>query len=166
LSIRDEHPRTALLADEQPFEAPLGIDPVASRKIFLGLLALLGGAVLAYNLMKSPPPPPPAAIANDRLLVRGHTIYQARCMSCHGPTGRGDGPIAKNLLGPPVGNLADTSWKHGDRPEQVTAVIAQGVKDTAMTAWGSVLDEPEIRAVAAYVYYLAGRPTPDALRSP
>jgi hypothetical protein len=33
-----------------------------------------------------------------------------------------------------------------------------------MTGWGNVLDPPDIRAVAAYVYYLAKRPVPEELR--
>ena len=151
--------------DETP-EAPFGIDPVASRRIFLGMLAMVAGAVLAYTLSRKPAGPPPAAIAGDPLLVRGRTIYQARCLSCHGEAGRGDGPTAKSLLGPPVGDFTDATWKHGDRPEQVVGVVARGVDKTAMSAWGGVLDDPDLRAVSAYVYYLAGRPVPAELRAP
>lgn len=146
--------------------SPLGIDTDLSRKIFLGILALLGGAALTYNFLKKPLGPPPQAIANDPLLVLGRTIYLTRCVGCHGEAGRGDGPTAKSLLGPPVGDLSDATWKHGDRPDQVRGVVAQGVKGTAMSAWGGVLDEPEIRAVSAYVYYLAGRKVPEELRTP
>jgi len=156
---------TALSSDDT-FEPPFGIDPVASRRIFLGMLALLCGAVLAYNVFRKPLGPPPAAIAGDPLLVRGRVIYLTRCVGCHGESGRGDGPIARNLPRPPVGNFTDATWKHGDRPEQVRAVIADGAKDTAMSAWKGVLDEPELRAVAAYVYHLAGRNVPEELRAP
>ena len=145
---------------------PMGIDPVASRRIFLGMLGLIAGAAIAYSLVKKPLGPPPAAIAGDPLLVEGRTIYEARCVGCHGPAGRGDGAIAKSLPGPRVGDLAAPAWKHGDRPEEVRAVIAQGVKDTAMPAWGSVLEDRGLRAVAAYVYYLGGRKVPEALRAP
>ena len=75
-------------------------------------------------------------------------------MACHGNDGRGDGPLAAQLIGPPVGNLTDNEWKHGDRPDQVLAVIGQGVPNTRMEGWGRVLDPPELKAVAAYVYYL------------
>ena len=34
-------------------------------------------------------------------------------------------------------------------------MIGQGVPNTRMDGWGRVLDPPEIKAVAAYVYYLA-----------
>lgn len=152
--------------ESNPPQPPLGIDADASRRIFLGMLALLAGAAVAYNMLKKPAGPPPKEIAGDPVLVQGRTIYLARCVSCHGETGRGDGPTAKSLLGPPVGNLTHSSWKHGDRPEQVREVIAKGVQGTAMSAWGSVLDEPDIRAVSAYIYYLAGRKVPEELRTP
>src|SRR4051812_3284441 len=144
----------------------MGIDPVASRRIFLGMLALVAGAALAYNLLGKPAGPPPAAIAGDPLLVRGRTIYQSRCLSCHGEAGRGDGPTARSLLGPPVGDFTDATWKHGDRPEQVVGVVARGAEKTAMPGWGGVLDDRDLRAVSAYVYYLAGKPVPAELRAP
>jgi cytochrome c oxidase cbb3-type subunit 3 len=149
--------------DKEP-ELPLGIDPVASRRIFLGMLGLLAGGALALTLLRTPPPPPPAAIADDPLLVEGRSVYLARCLSCHGESGRGDGPIAKGLAGPPVGDLTDADWKHGDRPNQVFAVVAQGVRDTAMPPWNTALGDRELRGVTAYVYYLAGRPVPEVLR--
>lgn len=154
------------MANEEPEETPLGIDPAASRKIFLAMLALLAGAVLTYNLAKAPAGPPPEAIAKDPLLVRGRTIYLARCASCHGLEGKGDGAIAKDLPGPRVRNFRDPAWRHGDRPEQVVEVVARGVPNTAMSAWGGVLDPPDLRAVSAFVYYLAGKPVPEVLRAP
>jgi cytochrome c oxidase cbb3-type subunit 3 len=154
------------LTDDSPPEMPLGIDPIASRRIFLGMLALVAGAALTYSLLRPAASPPPAAIAGDALLVEGRTIYLIRCVNCHGESGRGDGAIAKNLMGPPVGNLADASWKHGDRPEQILAVIAQGAPGTAMSGWRGVIEDRGLRAVAAYVYYLAGRKVPEVLRGP
>jgi hypothetical protein len=35
-----------------------------------------------------------------------------------------------------------------------------------MEGWSRVLDPPEVRAVAAYIYYLAKRPVPDEIRKP
>jgi cytochrome c oxidase cbb3-type subunit III len=40
------------------------------------------------------------------------------------------------------------------------------VPNTRMDGWGRVLDPPEIKAVAAYVYYLAKRTAPEELRKP
>jgi cytochrome c oxidase cbb3-type subunit 3 len=119
---------------------------------------------LTFLALKPRPLPPPPAIANDPLLLEGREIYVARCSSCHGGSGKGDGPIASFLKGPPPGDLTDANWKHGDQPEQVLRVIARGVPDTAMSGWTNVYSEPQVRALAAYVYHLAGRPVPDELR--
>jgi mono/diheme cytochrome c family protein len=142
------------------------IDPAVSRLILLMMLGLMAGGFVAYRMLSQPPPPAPVEVARDPLLGQGRTIYLGRCATCHGNEGRGDGPIAGNLSGPPVGDLTDDRWKHGDRPEQVLAVIAKGVPNTRMEGWSRVLDPPEVRAVAAYVYYLAKRPVPEELRRP
>ena len=121
---------------------PLGIDPAASRLIFVAMLGLLAGGFVAFRMLSKPVEPPPPEVANDPLLTQGRAIYLGRCATCHGNDGRGDGPIAKDLLGPPVGNLTDNEWKHGDRPDQVLGVIARGVPETRMTGWSNVLDPP------------------------
>ena len=153
------------MPDDDAPDLPLGIDPVASRRIFLGMLGLLAGGATALWLLRPTVSPPPAAIAGDPLLVQGREVFLARCVSCHGNSGRGDGPIAKGLNGPPVGDLTDAQWKHGDSPDQVLAVVAKGVPNTAMPPWSSLGDHA-LRAVTAYVYSLAGRPVPAALRAP
>lgn len=95
----------------------------------------------------------------DPLLAEGRTLYEWRCASCHGKTGIGDGPIAGSLKELP-GDLTDDSWDHGDRPDQVLAIVAEGVPDTSMAGWRSAFDEEELRAVSAYVFALAGREVP------
>ena len=153
--------------DPSALDSPMaGVDPTASRLIVLAMLVLIAGGVGAFRMLSKPPPPPPPEVAADALLTQGRAIYLGRCATCHGNLGRGDGPIAGHLIGPPVGNLTDDNWKHGDRPDQVLAVIGQGVPNTRMEGWSRVLDPPELRAIAAYVYYLAKRPVPDELRTP
>jgi cytochrome c oxidase cbb3-type subunit 3 len=103
---------------------------------------------------------------NDPLLLEGRTVYLARCATCHGQEGRGDGPIARDLLGPPVGNISDGKWKHGEKPEDVLNVISKGVEGTRMAPWGTALEDSQLRAVTAYVYYLARQPVPAEVRNP
>jgi mono/diheme cytochrome c family protein len=143
-----------------------GINTSASRLIFLAMLGVIAAGFVAFRILSKPAGPPPPEIAQDALLTQGRTIYLVRCVACHGNDGRGDGPLAANLIGPPVGNLTDSEWKHGDRPDQVLAVIGQGVPNTRMDGWGRVLDPPELKAVAGYVYYLAKRAVPEELRKP
>jgi cytochrome c oxidase cbb3-type subunit III len=128
------------------------------------MFGVIVGGFSAFRILSKPTGPPPPEVAKDPLLSQGREIYLARCIACHGTSGRGDGPIASNLIGPPPGDLTDEFWKHGERPEQVMFVISQGVSGSRMDGWSKVLDPPEIRCVAAYVYFLANRPVPDELR--
>jgi cytochrome c oxidase cbb3-type subunit 3 len=132
--------------------------------VFLGLLGLVFAGGVAYALLRKPAPPPPEAVMKDPLLLEGRNIYVSRCATCHGMEGRGDGPIAVHLLGPPVGNISDGKWKHGDQPRDVYSVIAKGVGGTRMAGWESALEPSQLRAVTAYVYYLAGQDVPGELR--
>ena len=143
-----------------------GADPSASRWIFLGMLGLMAAGFVAFYTLRKPLPPPPPEVARDPLLTLGRQIFLVRCVACHGVEGKGDGPLAASLIGPPVGNLTDSEWKHGDRPDQVLAVIDRGVPNSRMEGWGRVLDPPELKAVTAYVYYLAKHPVPAELKSP
>ena len=150
--------------DESP-DPPFAIVPAASRGILLGMLGLLAGGLVAYYLLRLGAAAPPPEIAGDPVLARGHEIYRERCISCHGPRGRGDGPLARNLPGPPPRNLVEEPWKHGDRPEQVLAVLENGVKDAQMPAWAGTFGPEDMKSVAAYVYHLGGRPVPPVLRT-
>ncbi len=61
-------------------------------------------------------------------------------------------------------NLVDAEWKHGDSPEAVLAVLNEGVKGTPMTGYRGIVPADQLRAAAAYVFYLGGKPVPESLR--
>src|SRR5262249_12617241 len=162
---RHASPQT-LPNDDSPIREapPSAVDLSAARWVVPVMLALVVSGFLAYYLLRAPLPPPPAEVASDPLLLEGRSVYLARCATCHGLEGHGDGPVAKHLLGPPVGDLSDGKWKHGDKPHEVLAVISKGVDETRMAGWGTVLEPSQLRAVTAYVYYLAGQKVPEELR--
>jgi cytochrome c oxidase cbb3-type subunit 3 len=149
------------------FDAPrrTAAHPATALWVFVGIA--LVGVLAALILVVWPPSagPPPQEIAADPLLVRGREVFLDRCASCHGRTGRGDGPTAAYVKGPPVGNLTDEKWKHGDSPDAVLAVIRLGAPDSQMPGWGRLLDPADVKAVAGFVYHLGGRPVPDVLRA-
>lgn len=163
--------RADSLADDEPIRPEegvpyLAVDSKTSWMVFLMMLGLGLGGWLAFRLSSRPAPPPSPEVAADPLLMRGREIFLGRCATCHGNEGRGDGPIAGDLGGPPVGNLTDQHRKHGQKPEEVVNVIRNGVPNTRMDGWSRVLDPPDLRAVAAYVYHLANLPVPEELRKP
>jgi mono/diheme cytochrome c family protein len=150
--------------DASPPPEPNAESPL-TRAAFFVIAAFVGVAVLAVIVLRPKPGPPPEEIASDPLLSKGHELYAMRCVSCHGVSGRGDGPIAASVGTPKPGDLTDERWTHGDRPDQVISVIAKGIPGTSMAAWDSAFDAEEIRALAAYVYHLAGQVVPGAIRS-
>ncbi len=80
----------------------------------------------------------------------GETIFQANCAFCHGATGTGRNWIG-SFLQPPPRDLSDAEAMAGMNHERLTEVITNGLDDTTMSAWGAVLTDDEIDAVAAYV---------------
>ena len=132
------------------------IDTSVSRLIFLAMLGLLAGGFVAFRILSKPIGPPPPEIARDALLTRGREIYLARCVACHGNDGRGDGPLAANLIGPPVGNLTDKEWKHGSTDGEIFNTIKNGVApDFNMGAFADQLKDEDIWRVVLYVRSLA-----------
>jgi mono/diheme cytochrome c family protein len=74
----------------------------------------------------------------------GRELYRAYCASCHGPAGRGDGPVASALKVPPA-DLTAIARRNGGRFPAIrvfqsvegSAVIqAHGTRE--MPVWGTV----------------------------
>jgi mono/diheme cytochrome c family protein len=115
-----------------------------------GALLLVGmfvmGTSLAAAYRASLPNPVPATPAS---LVRGQQIYTANCASCHGLSGRGDGP-AGFLLHPPPADLR-VHMAAGHTDAQLFEWITQGVSGTGMPAFGQKLSREDIWNVVNYI---------------
>lgn len=148
-------------------ENPPALDPARGMGwVLAAMIVILIVGIVTVARMRVEKSPPPPEIARDPLLVLGREQFLTRCASCHGIGGHGNGPLSRNLLGPPPGNLTDSTWKYGDKPQQVLNVIRNGAPNSAMPSWKKTLSEEQFRAVAAYVYYLGKREVPDVLRQP
>ena len=87
----------------------------------------------------------------------GAAAYARYCASCHGPTGRGDGPLAAATAayGGRPSNLADAAWQHGGSDGEVFVAIRDGLgPDFAMDAFGSRLSESDIWHVVNFLKQL------------
>ena len=78
------------------------------------------------------------------------TLYAQRCLSCHGTSGRGDGPIAANLP-IPVPDFRDTVEKK--RVYQIRRIIKEG--KGVMPAFGPALEKVEIQDMIRFVRILS-----------
>lgn len=84
--------------------------------------------------------------------TKGKPIFQSKCVSCHGPEGKGDGPVGKALK-PPAGDFTSVESKKKSENE-LRDIIENGKPKTAMVAWKKQLSAEELDNVLAYVLTL------------
>lgn len=124
-----------------------------------GFAAILLGAGL---LIIGPPqgvvpsavnPIPP----DDASVSAGREIYEAECVSCHGPAGRGDGPLAATLDPPPL-DLVIHVPLHPD--DALFGFVFNGIEGTGMPAFGDRYGELDTWHIINFIQTL-----PEAARS-
>src|SRR5881409_3760990 len=108
------------------------------------LVALVTAAAGGPKVVEPLPNRPPS-------LERGALVYREQCAACHGESGRGDGPKAKTLKGPPPANLADRRLMGDMSLLDIFRRIAIGTPGSAMPEFAEDLSAEDRWAVAAYV---------------
>jgi len=90
--------------------------------------------------------------ATQAHLAAGEKLYEQNCASCHGGSGRGDGPAASNL-DPQPANIARFSDMPMASDRYLYWTIAEGGEPigSAMPAFGDALTEEEIWQVITYL---------------
>jgi mono/diheme cytochrome c family protein len=82
----------------------------------------------------------------------GKEIYVVQCASCHGESGKGDGPAGQALV-PPAANLVQATGEFGD--DFIFYRISEGGAmepyNSSMPAFKNVLSEEEIWQVITYI---------------
>lgn len=102
-------------------------------------------------------------------LARGREVFQSTCSSCHGSSGRGDGPVAV-ALSPRPQDLADAAALVASSPLDFYRRITVGTAGTAMAPFEHSLSPEDRWAVALYASTLrlprpSSRPAPDSLEA-
>ncbi len=96
----------------------------------------------------------------------GYAIYRNQCMHCHGASGDGNGPTAPFLWPRPrdyrmgVFKFTSTSGSGPDsKPtrEDLRRTLHQGIPNTSMPAFATLLTPSEIEQVIDYVMFLSMR---------
>ncbi|MHB8519459.1 MAG: c-type cytochrome [Limisphaerales bacterium] len=95
-----------------------------------------------------------AVAATTTLAVRAGDAkenFEKNCSKCHGSDGKGDTKMGKKLE---VKDYTDAKVQADMKDDEMVKTIKQGKKDgekTRMKPFGEVLNDEEIKALAAYV---------------
>lgn len=110
-------------------------------------LGQTGQIPAAYAKLRNPLPP---TLQNARA---GAAVYEAECASCHGASGRGDGPAAEKIKPPP----AQLGWLAQIPPDRRDAFMSWSIVDggkafgTAMPSYKGKLTDGQLWSVIGYI---------------
>ncbi|MCY3784394.1 MAG: copper resistance protein CopC [Chloroflexi bacterium] len=113
----------------------------------VGLALLVTTPEFAPSSLSAVNPVPPDQTSIDA----GRVHFEAHCVSCHGPGGQGDGPLAAGLDPPPL-DLTIHVPLHPDG--ELYGFIESGIADTAMPAFGETLTVFDIWNLVNYLQTL------------
>jgi high-affinity iron transporter len=86
----------------------------------------------------------------------GRELYAANgCATCHGASGRGDGPVGKTLSPPPRDFRDESSYTNGRDQDSIAATLARGIdrNGAKMPAFAHLTGD-ERRSLALFVISL------------
>lgn len=94
----------------------------------------------------------------QRAHLDGNGLYQLHCAVCHGAKGAGDGLVAESLY-PKPRDFTTGLFKYKSSPfktlqptdNDLFSTIKSGLPGTAMPAWGSLLNDDQIRSLIPIV---------------
>ncbi|MEM7136764.1 MAG: cytochrome c [Myxococcota bacterium] len=100
----------------------------------------------------APAPAPSEPVAAKDPAVEAQEIFQARCVTCHGENGKGDGP-GSAALNPKPRDYTSAKWQKSVTDEHIAKVIVGGGTAVGLSALmppnPDLADKPEV--VAALV---------------
>ncbi|MEJ8836767.1 c-type cytochrome [Ramlibacter sp. AN1133] len=93
---------------------------------------------------------PPVLVGASAQELKGEQLFQKNCAFCHAGDGTAKGWIG-SFLEPHPRDLTSDEQMKGMTRERLLRSIREGLPDTSMPAWKSVLTDSEIEALAAYI---------------
>jgi mono/diheme cytochrome c family protein len=126
---------------------------IRSRPLELSFLVLSLAACGPDDSATAPAASPaPAAAESPRAgsesaVQEARQIFDTRCVACHGPQGKGDGPASSGLT-PPPRNFHDKLWQSSVTDEHIEQIIQYGGaavgKSPAMPSNPDLAAKPEV----------------------
>lgn len=117
------------------------------RTSLLVLISMIGVAIAAFGAANRKPLGPDSVAA-------GAKLFGQYCQTCHGKTGRGDGPTGVALK-PRPRNFHNPKEFKSKNDEELYKVISKGGPSLKlsplMVGWGGTLKEMQIRQLIAFI---------------
>ena len=85
-------------------------------------------------------------------IERGRSYYIQLCALCHGAAGKGDGEYSYRMVPKPASLTRAATINKNDA--ELSLVIRDGIKGTAMQGWGKSLNEIQRQQVIDFIRYL------------
>jgi mono/diheme cytochrome c family protein len=101
------------------------------------------------------PEAPPIASSDAEVIASGAKLYSVACATCHGPQGQG------SRMAPAL-NVQSFLAQTND--QAIKTIIAQGVPDTRMPAWGGRLNDTDLNSLVSFIR--SWEPTAPAVAQP
>jgi len=102
--------------------------------------------------------------ANPPPAYEGRKLFVSYCLLCHGPQGKGDGPLAKAMeispanLTTTVRSRSDTILKKiitGKGRQTITGRDRHNLLSDAMPEWGDIFDAAQLDSLIAYLRFMS-----------
>jgi mono/diheme cytochrome c family protein len=145
------------------------------RKLMLGLISAMLGAFLPGCSADKQPSKEETTLANaakdvtipleagkmknplpetDEVVSQGQEVFLGYCVQCHGPNGRGDTTVGRNMA-PPAMDLSSSHVQHWSDAE-LFWIIQNGVRLTGMPSWKSTISDNDTWELARYIHKIPG----------
>lgn len=124
----------------------IGIDKSDSLFISRYSEYMLGNIPEQYNEKQNP------LMISEENITAGKTLYQIKCIMCHGDSGEGNGPVAKSLAPQPA-NLTLTRILPIATDAFLFWTLSEGGQlfETAMPSFKEQLSDKEIWQLSLYI---------------
>lgn len=109
-----------------------------------------GAAVLAFAVAGTLSAFGAGAPTDKASVAAGKALFGQYCATCHGNSGKGDGPSSKALK-PPPRNFVSGKFKFGKDDASLFKTIGKGSPGTAMPSWAATLSDKQRWQVVSYI---------------
>jgi len=81
---------------------------------------------------------------DQQMLDNGRNLYASSCVSCHGETGKGDGPAGASLNPKPRNFTSGQGWKNGNSLSGIYKTLEEGIPGSGMISYNYLIPQDRI----------------------